>query len=120
MKYLNYLIFLIFFSYNLCSWVHEIEHIETLCDISCDGGACLYNNCDYPSCNGGACKFINCYKPTCQGGGCIFEECIGAECGGGSCDFINPKETLKTGYCAGDGCTLNGEPHPHLQNHLTY
>lgn len=67
MKYLNYLIFLIFFSYNLCSWVHEIEHIETLCDISCDGGACLYNNCDYPSCNGGACKFINCYKPTCQG-----------------------------------------------------
>jgi hypothetical protein len=57
--------------------------------------------------------------PVSVGGACVFEDCVGAVCGGGACDFIKPKDVLKSGYCSGDGCTLHGKPHPHLQKHLT-
>jgi hypothetical protein len=53
------------------------------------------------------------------GGGCLFENCIGAKCEGGGCDFSNPAEILKSGYCGGDGCTLNGHAHPHMHDHLS-
>lgn len=65
----NFLLnFLILFNIIKCSWIHEIEHTETSCSIPCDGGACLFINCETSSsCSGGACKFINCLYPSCQG-----------------------------------------------------
>ena len=39
-------------------------------------------------------------------------ESEGAICEGGGCDYRNPKETLREGYCPGEGCLLNGRPHP--------
>lgn len=31
------------------------------------------------------------------------------------CDFFNTEETLKPGYCDGESCKLDGQPHPPMR-----
>mmetsp|Transcript_14864 Transcript_14864/g.24595 ORF Transcript_14864/g.24595 Transcript_14864/m.24595 type:complete len:116 (-) Transcript_14864:51-398(-) len=88
----------------------------TTCDDPCVGGACLFRNCEQSaSCRGGACTFIHCFRPVCQGGGCHFDACKEPKCPGGGCDFFNTQETLKPGYCDGESCKLDGQPHPPMR-----
>jgi hypothetical protein len=61
---------LLFFSFRAgySSWVHEVDHISTDCNLGCPGGACLFEDCAIDvKCTGGACKFVNCLSPSCPG-----------------------------------------------------
>ena len=94
----------------------EFKKIPRSCDFVCEGGGCLYENCEYTaSCPGGACDFISSVEPSCSGGACRFVNCIGATCSGGSCNFEAPQDTLRPGYCKGENCFLDAEPHPSFE-----
>ena len=46
----------------------NVKHRPVACDYECNGGACLFENCQEPVyCGGGACKFVNCVNPVCNG-----------------------------------------------------
>ena len=95
------------------------KYTETTCDISCSHGGCGYKGCrDKVECPGGGCIFEKCNRPSCKGGLCIFIDCNNAICEGGACDFVEPRETLLPGYCPGDGCTLDGTPHPKMDDNF--
>jgi hypothetical protein len=90
------------------------------CTQSCKGGACRYENCKNAlECAGGACYFKNCDGPACKGGGCIFANTTKATCDGGGCLFLSPKDTLKAGYCKGEGCFLERVPYPRFENYIS-
>ena len=58
----------------------------------CPEGRCHFENCQNPtSCQGGLCVFVNCEKPSCSGGLCTFTECTHPRCGGGKCEFHDTK-----------------------------
>ena len=58
----------------------------------CPEGRCHFENCENPtSCDGGLCVFVNCNKPSCSGGLCTFTECTHPRCGGGKCEFQDTK-----------------------------
>ena len=107
----------------------EFKKVRRPCDFLCQGGGCLFANCDEPAhCPGGnrtpkvinniplflsvhthtllfssgACDFISAVEPTCSGGGCRFTDCSKATCSGGGCNFENPKDSLRIGYCNGN------------------
>lgn len=96
----------------------ELKRTPTICEKACIGGACIYSDCVdvQATCPGGACKFLRSKGPSCTGGGCHFVECSHATCEGGSCNFENPQNSLKYGYCNGENCYLDGEPHPTFQH----
>lgn len=107
----------------------EFDFIRTpkSCDHECVHGACSFTRChsdrssDYEpaSCPGGACRFEDCDDALCSGGGCEYVRSKGGICDGGGCNFIEPKRTLTTGYCNGDGCKLNGRDHPTFRHYLS-
>lgn len=47
-----------------------------------------------------------------KGGNCDFFSCREPQCRGGSCRFVDPRTTLRDGYCNGGACTVNGRPFP--------
>ena len=47
----------------------EFKKIPTPCDYVCEGGGCLFTNCENRAyCPGGACDFISSVSPSCSGG----------------------------------------------------
>lgn len=70
--------------------------------------------------SGGGCHFIACINPTCDGGVCLFENSKNATCKGGGCNFVNPSDVLEDGYCNGEGCLLNGHPHPNFKDYVAF
>jgi hypothetical protein len=88
---------------RVCSAIVKIQHVmvrSTCCCIN----MCRFRYKLFSRDAGGACTFDSCYDATCKGGGC---------------NFINPPRTLTEGYCHGHGCKINGNEHPHLQQHLS-
>ncbi|DAZ95314.1 TPA: hypothetical protein N0F65_006567 [Lagenidium giganteum] len=92
----------------------DYTHFETPCERGeCPAGGCLFENCpEKVTCKGGLCYFRKCKDALCDGGACVFDGTDKSVCPGGSCKFINMASTLREGYCAGGGCTLEGKPHP--------
>ena len=77
-------------------------HAKRDCDYDCQGGRCLFEQCEDPTCRGGACEFIECTRPTCEGacgvpasledpraiaarvgGACTFRRSVDPTCKGG-------------------------------------
>jgi hypothetical protein len=51
----------------------EFKKIPTPCDYVCEGGGCLFTNCENRAyCPGGACDFISSVSPSCSGGFLFF------------------------------------------------
>ena len=92
------------------------QRIKTACNQACTHGGCEYEKCrdERIDCDGGACLFKNCDFVTCNGGACIIDNCLKARCGGGGCNFKNQKGTLDLDTCTGESCTLEGIPLPVL------
>ena len=115
----------------------------------CPEGRCHFENCENPtSCDGGLCVFVNCNKPSCSGGLCTFTECTHPRCGGGKCEFQDTKvcvfsflrssiitfqqqqkkysfsssqTTLMHGFCSGGYCMVDNEVvESNMQDQLAY
>ena len=107
---------------------YELSHSNSVHDSACGPcpeGSCRFVGCELgaASCSGGLCDFEDCSGPSCDGGGCSFVRTRDGpgSCAGGGCGYVDPKETLKEGYCKGGGCTLNGVAVPNtLRGGLTY
>ena len=113
------IILIICFSISILAF-DDNKYTITTCGKLCTSGGCAYRDCKEGEalCPGGGCKFDSCISPSCEGGLCVFEDCINATCEGGACNFIEPRETLKPGYCPGDGCSLDGLPHPKMDDNF--
>jgi hypothetical protein len=105
---------------------HKTNHNPLPCG-PCRSGACSFKDCgvgeldkEPATCNGGLCEITHSTGATCDGGACVFIECEASECQGGGCHHVNPRDTLREGFCEGGGCLLNGGKVPHnMRKRLT-
>jgi hypothetical protein len=92
---------------------HELDNLgRKVCKTTtCRRGQCVFAGCSNPtSCTGGKCTFVDCERPSCTGGKCRFIGCHHPTCGGGLCRFELTNTTLRTGFCNGGACSIDGVP----------
>lgn len=109
----------------LLVWLLVTASAHNSCSLlDCARGNCYFQGCTKPvHCSGGACYFSQCKHPTCTGGSCVFDNSKFPSCGGGGCDFNNNVTPLRSGFCLGGGCSVDGirfKKSSILSHHLTF